>query len=246
MFKYKKYILLTMLCATMQNMCMAVPLNHNDQENNGPLNRSPRLNNGQLPQVALNEIGNFVLQFNPLPALQPEDHIDRNIRDLNEPDKPKKDIYAGLDPESHIKMMFAKISFSLTNLQGLREKKEEFLKDLKIYLESNFMKKNRSSIMINGQRVLKRQNFIDRILKCMKIVLNYGNDVQFEQSLYTLSSIIKADGNSPDIHAETMVVSDYIKELKSQALQAEKKAETLKLGLCNLPEDDIPILGKYL
>lgn len=164
------------------------------------------------------------LQFGPVPAPQPEGHLEKVKRELNEPAAPKKDVFAGSDPKPHIEQMLeavhrhrCKIEYRLfkrKDLQNLHKNPNALLKAVRNYLHTNFMPENRSYIMINGQRVLKRQNFIDRIIECMKTALNHGNKTEVQESLYALSSIIKTTDNPPTINKEIMNVSDYINRLE--------------------------------
>lgn len=149
------------------------------------------------------------------------------INQPEQPAAPKLDVFAGSDPQSHIGKMFEAIRFIQSNLQDSRENKQQFLNTLERYLNSNFMPENRSYIMINDQRVSRRQNFIDRMLECMKTVFDHGNE-----ALFTLSSTIQAANNPPDLHNAIMDVSDYIKRLESQSLQIQKKVKMLKFAFC--------------
>lgn len=280
MFKYKKYILLTILCGGMQNMCMAVPEDHanpsaqaNGDTVDGPstatnvADRQRRLlpnalqpRQPSIPPLPVPAAVNFghpfntafanyplfgPLQFDPIPAPQPEGHLERVKRELNEPAAPKKDVFAGSDPKPHIEQMLeavhrhrCKIEYRLfkrKDLQNLHKNPNALLEAVRNYLHTNFMPENRSYIMINGSRVLKRQNFIDRIIECMKTVFDHGNE-----ALFTLSSIIQVVNNPPDIHNETMNVSDYINKLQSQSLQMQKKVKMLNFSFCKgqkLPEE---------
>jgi hypothetical protein len=249
MFKYKKYILLTMLCWGMQNMCMATHENSANSTDpsvqlNGNMVNELRMFTGQLSSPSIHQLPVPVgvdvrrpfnaalandpffgqLSFDHIPAPQPENPRDIAERELNKPAAPKKDIFAESDPVLHIEQMLeavhryqCKIEYRLfkrKDLQNLHKKPNALLKAVRNYLHNNFMPRNRSFIVINGQRVLKHQNFIDRIRKCMKTVLDHGNEKEVQASLYILSSIIKNIDNPPTINTKIMNVSDYINRLE--------------------------------